>query len=365
MIDRRRRSGGLLEHAWRGGKALAGAVAKQAPALRATAPGQAPPVAVRKPVAPSAEPASSSVAGGPPSEAPALTEPTAAHPTTAEAPEAEPAGAAFPEAELTSADHWHAEAEPAAEPGSVPLPALAALENGPTEDRETTEEPLGSDQARQAVGRYCREMGVAASVDDVFSRVLEREERGPESSANDQERLLASTGIVVADALTSRPVVHTGWRQVLGAEHEDDCFYTARLLALAADDQLDGHDQRALDRHLESCLPCQALELRAARAERVFGATFLLPADVATAPPAPATAFALLAAAAVAVPAAAEVAGPAAAADVVPGAAGRSPALPASVTPTIPGRRRGRGVPWLLAGGIAALSGGAFAVALL
>ncbi len=124
--------------------------------------------------------------------------------------------------------------------------------------------PIDPAQAREAVARYCLEMGLAAPADEIFSRVREREHDGPALAANAQERLLAATGTVVADALAVRPAVHTGWRQVLGAEHEDECLQTLRQLALAADGQLDGHDQRTLERHLESCLPCQALEIRGA-----------------------------------------------------------------------------------------------------
>ncbi len=155
-----------------------------------------------------------------------------------------------------------------------------ATHGAATEDEAIEEEPIELAHAREAVARYCREMGQAIPVHEVLGLVLGREDRRPGSEADAHERLLSCTGAVVAASLTIRPAAHRGWRQLLGAEHEDDCVPTARRLALAATGQLDAHEEKELERHLDSCLPCQALEARAARAERAFEATLLMGIDV-------------------------------------------------------------------------------------
>ncbi len=74
-------------------------------------------------------------------------------------------------------------------------------------------------------------------------------------------RLLAAEHAVVDPQLR-------GWRRVLAAERE--CSFTPFLLAAHWNGELSDSERRRLERHLGSCLICQAAELRFGRAERVF-----------------------------------------------------------------------------------------------
>jgi hypothetical protein len=59
-----------------------------------------------------------------------------------------------------------------------------------------------------------------------------------------------------------------GWRRVLAAERE--CSFTPFLLAACLNDEVSDGERARFERHLNSCLTCQAAELRTGRAERAF-----------------------------------------------------------------------------------------------
>ena len=59
-----------------------------------------------------------------------------------------------------------------------------------------------------------------------------------------------------------------GWRRILAAERE--CSFTPFLLAGRSNAELSDAELERFERHLETCLVCQAAELRFERAERAF-----------------------------------------------------------------------------------------------
>jgi hypothetical protein len=59
-----------------------------------------------------------------------------------------------------------------------------------------------------------------------------------------------------------------GWRRILAAERE--CSFTPFLLAGRSNAELSAAEVERFERHLGTCLICQAAELRFERAERVF-----------------------------------------------------------------------------------------------
>jgi anti-sigma factor RsiW len=59
-----------------------------------------------------------------------------------------------------------------------------------------------------------------------------------------------------------------GWRRVLASERE--CSFTPFLLAACLNGDVSDPERARFERHLESCLTCQAAEVRFVRAERAF-----------------------------------------------------------------------------------------------
>src|SRR5205807_9483830 len=84
------------------------------------------------------------------------------------------------------------------------------------------------------------------------------------------------------------PSTRKGWRR---SDRNAACQATPGLLAARANDELDDARGERLEHHLNWCLICQAVELRARRAERAFAgvAGIALPAAATvraeTAPP--------------------------------------------------------------------------------
>jgi hypothetical protein len=95
--------------------------------------------------------------------------------------------------------------------------------------------------------------------------------------ADDQADLLQSMHVLAARYATVDPELR-GWRRILAAERE--CAFTPSLLAARSSGELSDGEREQFDRHLESCLTCQAAELRFGRAERSFNVIAHAPAAV-------------------------------------------------------------------------------------
>jgi hypothetical protein len=112
---------------------------------------------------------------------------------------------------------------------------------------------------------YCAELCAPSEAAAASAEVLG-------SSLGTDEDLIRSTRIIAAEHTVVDPPSPRGRRGALSAERTAECASTPSLLAARANGELPGADSRAIERHLNCCLPCQALELRAHRAERAFAA---------------------------------------------------------------------------------------------
>jgi hypothetical protein len=110
-----------------------------------------------------------------------------------------------------------------------------------------------------AVDTYCAELCPPSEAAAASGEVLET------FAGAGMADLLAHTRVVAAQHTTAgrdRPRIRR--------RRAKACDSTPRLLAGRANHTLSDGEAAELDAHLRSCLPCQALELRSARAERAF-----------------------------------------------------------------------------------------------
>ena len=195
-------------------------------------------------------------------------EPVAEEPTAPE-PEPEPVEPVVAEeANEVPTSRWVVTPQPVetGDMGSWLATGQPSAEPQPTEP--TASEPhlpailAGSRRQRLAVEAYCRELSLATASAAAAEALAE-------FPGGDDTRLLRHTRSVAARHATSGPT-RQGWRQKLSAERQADCASTPALLAARANNELDLDQSEQLERHLESCVACQAAELRAQRADRVF-----------------------------------------------------------------------------------------------
>lgn len=118
-----------------------------------------------------------------------------------------------------------------------------------------------------AVDMYCAAL-CQASASAASAEVLES------FSGGEPEELLRHMRVVAAKHTPVGEDRPRGWRRVLSGERERVCASTPSLLAARANDELTDSERAELEQHLSSCLWCQALELRALRAERAFAGVF-------------------------------------------------------------------------------------------
>jgi hypothetical protein len=169
-----------------------------------------------------------------------------------------PAGRAEAEAESQPTVSMPPEPEPTAPEPSAPKP--------PPAEPAAPELPAilaGSRRQTLAVESYCRELAPAAASAAAAAAL-------GGFPGGDDLALLRRTRAIAARHATVRPPRH-GWRNMLAAErHDGTCERTPRLLAMRANGELDEARRAELERHLESCVTCQAAEIRAERADRAF-----------------------------------------------------------------------------------------------
>jgi hypothetical protein len=98
-------------------------------------------------------------------------------------------------------------------------------------------------------------------------------------NGSDYADLLRHTG-KVAVRHAAPPSSRRRWRMALAGEARRVCESAPQLLVAIANHELGGEQRERLERHLASCLTCQATELRICRAERAFAgiAGVVLPA---------------------------------------------------------------------------------------
>jgi hypothetical protein len=207
--------------------------------------------------------------GSPPSEEP----PQPDGPPVAE-PEPEPSEAAPSEPAIEREDtaaRWLVEPAPAtpdadAQPASAPAlgtsPASGRLPDSSRASIPAAQprDVLTADRRRAlAVEAYCREVCSPERARAAVGEIVDS------SSGMRDEELLRHTRTIAANYAPSK-APRRGWRRSEPAE----CEATPALLAARANEELDPERRDALERHLESCLNCQATELRAQRAERAF-----------------------------------------------------------------------------------------------
>ena len=138
-------------------------------------------------------------------------------------------------------------------------PATAASFAGPS----ALEGGVDSSRARAAVQAYCRELcGPAMCEPAVEATLAAHEQRVGSTPANGNE-LLRTTRLIAAKHASARPNAPKRSRA---------CAPTPGRLAARATGELTRGEARNLEAHLESCMACQATELRMNRAERAFAA---------------------------------------------------------------------------------------------
>ncbi len=121
-------------------------------------------------------------------------------------------------------------------------------------------EPMGAD----AVRAYCAELLSTPHSGRVADEIL----AATDLASTPADELLQVTARLAAEH-ASAMLLRPGWRGRRSAKHVN-CHSTPGWLASRAGGDLGGVEQEELEEHLRSCLPCQAAELRAARAERAF-----------------------------------------------------------------------------------------------
>ncbi len=144
--------------------------------------------------------------------------------------------------------------------GPSPAPAAPAdwLSEPPTETNGQ-HAPVVDERAAQAAHAYCREL----CGHDAGSAVAEGALAGfAASGAVGTAALLAHTRTSAAEHLAADSSLAAG----------PQCAETPTLLAARDNGTLGHADLDRLGSHLEGCVACQGTELRAARAERMFGA---------------------------------------------------------------------------------------------
>jgi WAS/WASL-interacting protein len=134
--------------------------------------------------------------------------------------------------------------------GRGPVPGEPRATSGPTS------------RQRAAVEAYCRELCPRDTASAVAAEAL-----ASVADMNDVE-LLRHTRSAAA-RYAAKPSRH-GWRRVLPSGRDGGCASTPALLAARANDELPPPGHGALERHLDSCVICQAADLRMRRAERAF-----------------------------------------------------------------------------------------------
>lgn len=164
--------------------------------------------------------------------------------------------------------------EPSREPSIAEVREPEPVERGPvpSEARATS---VSTSRQRAAVEAYCRELCPPDAASAATAEAL------ASAADTDDVELLRRTRSVAA-RYAAKPSRH-GWRRVLPGERDGGCASTPALLAARANDELPPPGHGALERHLHSCLICQAADLRTRRAERAFAGitgTELTPQEV-------------------------------------------------------------------------------------
>jgi hypothetical protein len=141
-------------------------------------------------------------------------------------------------------------------------PAVPASDQ--TDGAVTTAPVRDTAGAESAVGAYCAELLNTPHWGLIADEILAT----TDLASTPTDELLQATARLAAEH-ASVVLVRPGWRARRSAKHVD-CHSTPGRLASRAGGDLGGVEEEQLEKHLRSCLPCQAAELRAARAERAF-----------------------------------------------------------------------------------------------
>ncbi len=170
-----------------------------------------------------------------------------------------------------------------AQPEPAPSePQLPAPERRPSDPQPPAPEPQGaaapesdtsaaSSRRRRAVEAYCAELCLPEQASAAATETLGSFVDG------DDHHLLRVMRVVAAKHVNPLPDHRRGWRRKLSAEREGECSLTPSILAARANDEMSETERAKLDDHCESCVTCQALELRSRRAERAFAAIMRMP----------------------------------------------------------------------------------------
>jgi hypothetical protein len=157
-------------------------------------------------------------------------------------------------------DHAPTIERPAGAPADAADGAEATADaHAPAADATLGDAELDPSRAKAAMRAYCRELcGPVASTRAVVES-LAAVGMGSVSSIVREDELLRMT------RLASAKHVSVGVRARAG-----ECSENPARLAALANGELDAAEQRELERHLEECLRCQAIEIKLDRAERAF-----------------------------------------------------------------------------------------------
>ncbi len=146
----------------------------------------------------------------------------------------------------------------------------AGLETTATEpQRASAPEPNAydaSDRRSRAVEAYCAEICLSGQGSSAAAETL-----GSFAGGGDHD-LLRMTRALAAKHVNPIPEELRGWRDALTVQRTHECTSTPAFLAARDNDELSGEEKLKLENHCESCVTCQALELRSRRAERIFAA---------------------------------------------------------------------------------------------
>jgi len=131
----------------------------------------------------------------------------------------------------------------------------------PTAD--PVEKGLDSEQARAAVRRYCRELCDPTTADRAVDAVFVAYAARAAASRTNADDLLRTTRTIAAKHALGRSP----------SKRSRHCSATPARLAALASGELDAADRRELDRHLQDCIACEAIQIKMRRAERAFATT--------------------------------------------------------------------------------------------
>jgi hypothetical protein len=200
---------------------------------------------------------------GAPAEALSAGEPaealSAGEPAEGPAPEEPPPLSPDPGAVAWPPGAGHATASP---PEWTAPPAVPASDQ--TDGAVTAAPVRDTAGTESAVRAYCAELLNTPHWGLIADEILAT----TDLASTPADELLQATARLAAEH-ASVVLVQPGWRARRSAKHVD-CHSTPGRLASRAGGNLGGVEEEQLEKHLRSCLHCQAAELRAARAERAF-----------------------------------------------------------------------------------------------